>query len=133
MNGWQLLRPEWLLALPLGLGALLWYHRRRGAAGRWRMLVDEALQPYVLTSGRDSTGRALSLVQALVFTALILALAGPVRDRLPQPVYRDNSALIIALDLSRSMNAQDVLPTRLDRARLKVRDLLAQRSRATLR
>ncbi|MEO1576263.1 MAG: hypothetical protein AAFU65_15055, partial [Pseudomonadota bacterium] len=122
MNGWQLLRPEWLLGLPVGLAALWWFHRRRATSGRWRTLVDEALQPYVLTSGRDRGGRWMALAQALVFAALTVALAGPVRDRLPQPVYRDNSALIIVLDLSQSMNAQDVLPTRLERARLKVRD-----------
>ncbi|MFK7885836.1 MAG: VWA domain-containing protein [Gammaproteobacteria bacterium] len=129
MNEWHLLRPLWLIALPAGLLLLWWYRSRRLSAGRWRDVVDEALQPYVLTGGADKSSRWLSLWQALVFSVLVLALAGPVRDRLPQPVYRDNSALIIALDLSRSMNAQDVLPTRLERARLKVRDLLSERTK----
>jgi Ca-activated chloride channel family protein len=129
MNEFQLLRPLWLLALPVGWLALWWYRRRRLSAGRWRDVVDEALQPYVLTGGTDRGSRLLTLWQTLILSLLVLALAGPVRERLPQPVYRDSSALIIALDLSRSMNAQDVLPTRLDRARLKVRDLLSKRTK----
>ncbi|MFK8013978.1 MAG: VWA domain-containing protein [Gammaproteobacteria bacterium] len=128
MSEWHLLRPWWLLALPLALMAIWWYGRRRQQAGRWRDVVDDALQPYVLTSGRETReGRALPLWLALITAVLIVALAGPVRERLPQPVYRNESALVIALDLSRSMNAQDLLPTRLERARLKVRDLLSQR------
>lgn len=127
MSDWHFLRPLWFIALPLGLAALWWLQRRERSAGRWRSVVDEALQPYVLTGGKDATSRWLSVVQMLIFSLLIVALAGPVGERLPQPVYRDSTALVIALDLSQSMNAQDVLPTRLERARLKVRDLLAER------
>jgi Ca-activated chloride channel family protein len=43
-------------------------------------------------------------------------------------VYRTHAALVIALDLSRSMDAQDLKPSRLARARLKLLDLLDRRS-----
>jgi Ca-activated chloride channel family protein len=43
-------------------------------------------------------------------------------------VYRSGQSLVVALDLSRSMDAQDVAPSRLVRARLKILDLLAQRA-----
>jgi Ca-activated chloride channel family protein len=45
-----------------------------------------------------------------------------------QPVFRSEHAMVIALDLSQSMDAQDLTPSRLTRARLKVLDILAQRS-----
>ncbi|MEM6639590.1 MAG: VWA domain-containing protein [Pseudomonadota bacterium] len=127
MSGWHFLRPEWCLLLPFALAALGLFHRGRAASGRWRSLVDEALQPYVLTGGREPRAWLLPIAQGLALTALIVALAGPVKDRLPQPVYKNGAALVIALDLSRSMNARDIVPTRLERARLKVRDLLDQR------
>ena len=56
-----------------------------------------------------------------------LAMAGPAWERVEQPVFRSDQALVIALDLSRSMDAQDVAPSRLIRARLKILDILERR------
>ena len=68
----------------------------------------------------------MSLV-ALSGLLAILALAGPTWQQIPQPVYRDQSALLIALDLSRSMDVSDIKPTRLSRARFMIADILEQR------
>ena len=38
-----------------------------------------------------------------------VALAGPAWQRIEQPVFRSDQALVVALDLSRSMDAQDVV------------------------
>jgi Ca-activated chloride channel family protein len=57
----------------------------------------------------------------------VLALAGPVWEREPQPLFRQQSALVVLFDLSRSMQAADLKPSRFLRARLKVEDLLRQR------
>ncbi len=54
-------------------------------------------------------------------------MAGPAWQRVEQPVFRSDQALVVALDLSRSMDAQDVAPSRLMRARLKILDLLERR------
>ena len=56
-----------------------------------------------------------------------IALAGPAWQRIEQPVFRSDQALVVALDLSRSMDAQDVAPSRLMRARLKILDMLDRR------
>ena len=122
------LRPWVLALLPLVPLLAWWYGRRHLGAGRWQQWVDPALVPFVLT-GHEKGGarRAMNWLFAAVVGLLLVALAGPAWERLPQPVYRDDQALVIALDLSRSMNAQDVLPTRLERARLKVRDMLEKR------
>jgi len=57
-----------------------------------------------------------------------LSLAGPSWNRLEQPVFRSEQAMVIALDLSRSMDAQDLTPSRLTRARLKILDILERRT-----
>jgi Ca-activated chloride channel family protein len=44
------------------------------------------------------------------------------------PAFRSDEALVVALDLSRSMDASDVQPSRLSRAKLKLLDLLARRT-----
>ena len=66
----------------------------------------------------------------LVFITGILAiisLAGPAWEKRPQPLFKDKSALVIALDLSSSMDAADIKPSRLTRARHKITDILKQR------
>jgi len=46
---------------------------------------------------------------------------------LAQPVFRAESALVLVLDVSRSMDAQDVAPSRLTRAKHKILDILQAR------
>jgi hypothetical protein len=66
-----------------------------------------------------------------VFLAVsILALAGPAWQREVLPFAQDKAALVVALDLSRSMDAIDLSPSRLERAKQKVRDLLGRRQGA---
>jgi Ca-activated chloride channel family protein len=73
--------------------------------------------------------RRLPTVIGLVAAALVtLALAGPAWDRLPVPAFRSDEALVVALDLSRSMDAGDLEPSRLARARLKLLSLLDRRA-----
>ena len=59
-----------------------------------------------------------------------LALAGPTWKREPTPFSEDQAPLVIALDVSSSMEMTDIQPSRLQRAQQKVRDLLALRSGA---
>lgn len=122
------LRPEWLLAIPL-VAALTWLlYRRRLAPGNWQRVIDPQLAPHVLAR-RGEQGSAWRWWLLLSGGALAaVALAGPSWNRVEQPVFRSEHAMVIALDLSQSMDAQDLTPSRLTRARLKVLDLLAQRS-----
>lgn len=121
------LRPAWFIAL-LPLALLLVLLARGGLArSNWEAVCDRHLLPFILM-GRAVAGRRRSL--ALIAAAGVLALtalAGPAWERLPQPVFRDQSAFVIALDLSRSMDATDIEPSRLSRARFKITDLLSQR------
>jgi Ca-activated chloride channel family protein len=121
------LRPEWLVAIPLVVLVAVVFARGRLGAGNWRDVVDPALMPYVLSRapgrGADYRWWLLGLGGVLA----VLALAGPAWQRIEQPVFRAEQALVVALDLSRSMDAQDVSPSRLVRARLKILDILERR------
>ena len=121
------LRPAWFIAL-LPLAVLLVFLARGGLArSNWEAVCDRHLQPFILV-GRSLSGRRRSLILVAVAGLLALtALAGPAWERLPQPVFRDQSAFVIVLDLSRSMDATDVNPSRLTRARFKITDILSQR------
>ena len=125
MEDFHFLRPAWLLALPAGL-ALVWAYARRLRSGeRWRDVCDPALLPYLLVR-RDS--RTLSFLPLLMGCGLVLAvvaLAGPTWHSRDLPVHRIKQARIVVLDVSRSMDAQDLRPSRLARARLKTAEVFA--------
>lgn len=121
------IRPYWLIALvPLAV-FLVWFARRRFAIRRWRDVVDPALMPHMLIGGGQVTRRRLTSALGVVGGLMILALAGPAWERMSQPVFRSQDALVIALDLSRSMDVTDVKPSRLARARYKISDILERR------
>jgi Ca-activated chloride channel family protein len=121
------IRPEWLWALPLVVFATLVLARRQYAAGNWKRVVSPALLPYVLSTKPASGLSYRWWLLALGGILATLAVAGPSWTRIEQPVFRSDQAVVIALDLSRSMDAQDVSPSRLTRARLKILDILAER------
>ncbi len=121
------LRPWMLLAL-FGLPALGWSWRRLQATrDPWRNVVDAHLLAALREPGDTRSQRAPLLLAMLALSIAVVALAGPAWQRLPQPLLRAESALIIALDLSERMRAADVAPDRLARARFKLADLLRER------
>lgn len=127
MSDFHFLRPEWFYALiPLFLLAALLL-RRKLFSRNWQSIIDPALMPHVLIGkpGKQSYWPIALLVVAGIMA--IIAEAGPVWQRMPQPVYKQQTAMVIALYLSRSMDAEDIKPSRLQRAQFKLRDLLAQR------
>lgn len=126
-DDFHLLRPWWLLALlPAGL-LLIGLARNRLARGDWSEICDAELLPYILQDKPVQHRRRSLLGAVWVCLCGIFALAGPTWERLPSPAFRNDSALVIALDLSKSMNAADIKPSRLSRARYKIADLLKQR------
>jgi len=128
MLGFHFLRPWWLLLLPLLLFVLWLLRRSRLQSRRWQSVCDAQLLPHLLISESGTRQRrGLLLIVGLSGLLSIAALAGPAWKQLEQPVFRDQSALVVMLDLSRSMDATDVKPTRLTRARLKLIDILKQR------
>jgi Ca-activated chloride channel family protein len=120
------LRPWWLLALLPTLLILVWLVKNRQSRGNWSEVCDAELLPFLLADQpRKQRGGLLAGAVAAVLT--IVALAGPTWQRLPSPAFRNESALVIALNLSASMDAADIKPSRLAKARYKIADLLKQR------
>ncbi len=126
-DAFHFLRPAWLLAIPLFWLLAFWHHRARQRGGVWTRVIDAALAPFVLNESGRGGITGTGAVLALAGSVALLALAGPTWERVPVPVFRTESALVIALDLSASMNAEDVEPSRLALAKFKINDLLKLR------
>ncbi|MGN6520532.1 MAG: VWA domain-containing protein [Dokdonella sp.] len=112
-----------LLALPL-----CWYAWRHGRtdAGAWRGAVDAHLLPHLLERVDGGSARGGLLLAASLWVLACLALAGPAWEREPMPLYRTQAARVLVLELAPSMGAQDVKPSRLERARYKLDDILSR-------
>jgi len=111
----MILKAPWMLALLLILpilGKLLLraYRLQNDAAGKLRGRRS-------LFSKGVKTNIALRLGS---FAALILALTQPAWNPHPGPAGMKGRDLVIALDISRSMLASDVFPSRLDAAKIAV-------------
>lgn len=121
------LRPEAFYAFAPLLLFIVLYLTGKATSLSWKSVCDDRLLPYILTAGGKKSSLLPVLLIVLAASISIVALAGPVWKQLPQPVFSEESALVIALDLSQSMQATDVKPSRLERARLKVLDLVKAR------
>jgi Ca-activated chloride channel family protein len=118
------LRPLWLLAIAV-LVPLIWRTARaRRSAGEWQRVCDPELLEHLLVPGAGRAIRWPSLALALAWIAGCVAMAGPSWERLPQTAYRAPTQTVAVLDLSESMLARDVTPSRLARARFELLDLL---------
>ncbi|WP_223434568.1 MULTISPECIES: VWA domain-containing protein [unclassified Pseudomonas] len=124
------LRPQWLLLVPLG-ALLPWLWRRsRDVQRRLRSNIAEHLLPHLLMTPQDQQRlRPVHLVCALLMLGA-LAAAGPTWEQ-DRPDFLENRApLIIAIDLSPSMDASDVPPSRLEAVKHKLHDLIQRRAGA---
>ena len=126
LSQFHFLRPHLLwLIIPTAIACWL-LARTALTSGRLQKVIDPELLPHLLMRGGEKRPWLFGLIFALL-AAVIIALAGPTWRKLPTPVYTNQDALVILLDLSPSMMATDLSPNRLTRARLKILDILKQR------
>ncbi|WP_347900553.1 VWA domain-containing protein [Pseudomonas purpurea] len=124
------LRPLWLLLIVFGAALPLLWRRSHDLQRRLRDNIAPHLLPHLLITPQDSHRvRPVHLLSALLVMGAIAA-AGPTWEQ-DRPDFLENRApLIIALDLSPSMDANDVQPTRLEAAKHKLHDLVQRRQGA---
>lgn len=109
-----------LLVVPVLIAAYVWYDRRR------ERVAAEFSNPGLLPNVIDrSPGRLRFLPVVLLLLALAAMIVGVARPHANVNVPREEATVVLALDVSRSMKATDVEPTRLDAARVAAKSFLA--------
>ena len=131
MINWQLfhfIRPEFLWLLVPAALIIFSIVRRQDALRAWQKVIDPDILTH-LAVGRDAQGSRLRPVYLLAAAWLlgIVALAGPAWEREAAPFTEDQAALFIVMKVTPEMLAEDIQPSRLQRAAQKVSDLLALR------
>jgi Ca-activated chloride channel homolog len=128
LSQFHFMRPWWFAALVPAL-LLAWrYLQTRQAHSQWERNVDPALLAVLLDKGAGGGQRWLAPALIAGLVLCVGALAGPTWERLPQPVEQRSDAVVVVLDLSLPMLAEDVAPSRIVRARHKVADILRERT-----
>lgn len=129
-SGFHFAQPAWLWGLLAIIPVALWLVRSatRAARGPVHRYADAHLLPY-LTGTRDLKtherwGRFLRW--CLLWALLLTAMAGPRWDATDVRLFHPGNNLLVLLDISRSMQVDDVSPSRLGRARQELQDLIVQ-------
>ncbi len=128
ITDFHFLRPLWLLALLPALFFIrrLWHLDSQGSA--WHKVIDQSLLPYLLNSTKNTSQRLPLYMLMAVWTLAVVALAGPTWSKQTQPVQQRQDALVIVLDLTLGMFANDFDPNRITVARRKIMDILDART-----
>lgn len=127
-GGFHFEQPLWFLGLLALLPVAYWLKRSaaRAVQGPLYRYADPHLLPH-LTGTRDlRTGERWGryLRWSLLWALLLAAMAGPRWDATDVRLFHPGNNLLILLDISRSMQAADVSPNRIARARHEISDLI---------
>ncbi len=123
------LRPWWLLLAPLGF--VLAVVVTRGYSDSWKSVCDRELFVQLTRLSDRVSERIVQVSVVAAWMIAVIALAGPAWDKGKASLYQGVDAMVVVFDLSRSMNAIDLQPSRLERARYKALEVIeAQRDKS---
>lgn len=120
------IRPLWLLAL-IPMVFLIWLRWHEESKPSWKDILPDHLRE-VLTIGEHGWRKQLplKLLMVNVFIAILIC-SGPSWQREASPFGEDKASMLVVLDNSDFMLQKDLPPSRLERSKQKIRDLLAAR------
>ncbi|BDD02399.1 VWA domain-containing protein [Persicobacter psychrovividus] len=124
------IRVEWLWLLVPFFGVFIFSFFGFKTKHSWKKAIAKHLRPYVIQKGNKYSFLApLSLFFGFGLLSII-AIAGPAWEKEEIPGAKSEAILLIGMDVSLSMMVEDVSPNRLERAKLKIKDLLDANPRA---
>ncbi|MGB0806522.1 MAG: VWA domain-containing protein [Salibacteraceae bacterium] len=126
------LRPEllWIL-VPLIVVFLLGLFSFKNEE-KWKKVIAPHLREYVIEKGSNTIRLWMHLLLFILLGLACVGLAGPTWKEIEVPGKILETPVVIALDLSQSMMAEDIQPNRLERAKFKIKDLIKANPRARM-
>ena len=103
ISQFHFIRPDWFYAfIPLVLISSIFFKSQKQGRS-WVNIIDAKLLPHLLVGQSVKKSSVSSLLFFIIGSIVIFSLAGPAWQKRPQPVFKEKSALVIALDLSKSI------------------------------
>lgn len=121
------LRPAWALLLIPWLALVIMQNRRQSSRDMFGGIIAPHLLEHLRLQRFDSRWINPRSFTKVFMVLAMLVLMGPSWRQQPSPLSQDEAALVVLLDVSSSMEQGDIQPSRLQRAKQKIADLLALR------
>ncbi|QAR29889.1 VWA domain-containing protein [Ornithobacterium rhinotracheale] len=119
--------PEYgILFIALALASYLLWRLWRWRKQALRAFADEHMIPQLFRGGRGKCLKFRSVCLLLALFFMIIALMAPQWGEEEQKLKREGLDIVFALDLSNSMNAEDIAPSRIDKAKKFINSFLSQ-------
>ena len=103
-----------MFILLLGIPAYLIWKRFKGKQTEIEMIFSSLNNISNVTSWKEILRRFLPILQLLAFIALVVALARPQLTSKEEEIKAEGIDIVMVMDLSSSMLAQDFKPNRLE-------------------
>ena len=113
-----------LLLIPAGIIFLMWRNQVRQQA--LRKVGNDDLVKQLVAQVNMSRRRVKSILWLLTLAALAIAVSHPVWGVSAEIVEVEGRAILFVIDVSRSMDAQDVAPSRLERAKIDITRIIEE-------
>jgi len=127
LEHFHFLRPVWALVFIPWL-IIIWAQiRRQSSHDMFGGIIAPHLLEHLRIARFNSRWLNPATVSGMLTVLLVLVMMGPSWRQQPSPLNQDEAALVILLDVSSSMQQSDVQPSRLQRSKQKIADLLALR------
>lgn len=124
LKDFHFLRSQFLwLLIPIGIVVLLFFFSRKEDV-KWKKSIPMHLRPFMIKKGTQIKVVFWKMLLYVTGVFAVLGLAGPTWEKIEIPGKTLETPVVIVLDLSQSMMATDIQPSRLERAKFKITDLL---------
>ncbi|KGJ97924.1 vWA domain-containing protein [Colwellia psychrerythraea] len=127
MQHFHFLRPYWLLAFLIIFYIIRAFSLRDDSLAQWRSLMSTQVLSHLTVSGNNKNWLSPQKMSLILALPLCIVLMGPTWQQQDSPFSENNDPLIIALDVSKTMEQGDVQPSRMLRAKQKIIELLELR------
>jgi len=128
MENWlvnfHFLRPWILLLLILPIFFYSRYFHGRNNQSSWEKVCDKKLLPYLLIKGSSTQRKIMARLGLLGILSAIIAAAGPSWNKIEIPSLAPENPVVLVLNMSSEMKKNDLSPSRLERAKFKIKDFL---------
>lgn len=131
-NNFHFIRPEFLLLFIPVILLIFKLNKNTQQKSAWQNVISPHLLEFLFIRGDNKKSQTPTWLLAIILSLLILAISGPSVRQKSVPVMQTEQAQVILLDLSLSMDATDIKPSRLERAKFKLLDLLNNTKEGTI-
>ena len=127
LEHFHFLRPTWALLLIPWLAMVVVRSQQRDKQDMFGGIIAPHLLQHLRLQRFDTRWLNPKNFSLLFMVLVLLVIMGPTWRQQLSPLNQDEAALVVLLDVSSTMQQKDVQPSRLQRAKQKISDLLALR------